>query len=117
MRGTITIDDINVGMAANAASPFVYKTVFREDFLRKCTEAAPDPDLYVKMGFVMAMQAEKGTQEVLKLKELDFINWLEQFTPMGPLLAAKDIADLFQKTRETTSVPKDEAGKQTGRTQ
>lgn len=110
MRGTVSIDNIEVGMAANAASPFIYKTVFREDFLQKSTEASPDPALYVKMGFIMAMQAEKGTQDVLKLKEGDFLKWLEQFTPIGPLLATKDIADLFQKTRETTSVPKGEAG-------
>lgn len=110
MRGTVKIGRCDVEMVANAASPYLFKTLFHEDFLLKVQEKEPEPDLFVRMGYVMAMQAAKKTPEVLKLKTEDFLAWLEQFDALAPILATKEISEIYYGQTESTSVPKNEAG-------
>lgn len=107
MKGTVLIGQEGVEMVANAASPHLYKTIFREDFLRESQKEDPDPAIFQKMGFVMALQAEKGMREILKeTTEEDFYTWLESYEALDIIEASPQIAELFMAQRKPTQVPK-----------
>lgn len=107
MFGRVKIGQREVEMAANAASPYVYKLIFREDFLLQTQQKEVSPDIFEKMGFVMAKQAEAGTlEELRKLTEEDFYEWLSGFEAMDLLEATAQIMDLYAKNEEKTSIPK-----------
>lgn len=109
MYKTITIGEKEVGMLANAASPFLYKQIFKEDFLLEIQKKNPDVGAIVKIGFVMAMQAEKKTAELMKLTEEDFLRWLEQFEAMDLYAHAGEMMDAYIANTKTTAVPKKRA--------
>lgn len=102
----VQIGGANVGMLANGASPFIYKTIFKDDFIQACAEERATTALFVQMGFVLAMQYEHGTAGALKKTEADFYKWLESFDMMEPEKAAVQIAELCTENERTASVPK-----------
>lgn len=107
MKGTVKIGSKEVGMVANAASPYIYKQIFHEDFLAKIQEKTPDADLFQKMGFVFAKQNEiEKISDLVKLTEEVYLEWLTGFEPLDILLATKEIADLYYRQRKGTAVPK-----------
>lgn len=107
MKGTVKIGSKEVGMVANAASPYIYKQVFHEDFLAKVQDKNPDADIFQKMGFVFAKQAEtENLSDLMKLNEGMFLEWLTAFEPLDIILATSEIANLYYRQREKTSVPK-----------
>ena len=106
MIGIIKIGSEEVGMTANAASPFLYRNIFHEDFLRETQKKDFDPAIMVKMGFVMAMQNAKPMNEVSKLTESAFFEWLEQFEPLDAMMASGAISDLYMGQTVKTSSPK-----------
>lgn len=108
MRGKIMIGNREIEMAANAASPFYYKEIFKEDFLLKAQETPPDVNIFVKMGFIMAKQAEKSHAEMMKLPPEEFFNWLSEFEPMDILNSAGEISNLYMGQTEQMSAPKSE---------
>lgn len=114
MFGRVQIGDKGVDMVANAASPYRFKQIFREDFLKRATAIGTDElqsvDLFVKMGFVMAKQAEKA--DFTKLNEESFFAWLEEFEPQDVQLAAGAIADVYAGNTETDASPKKKADRQ-----
>ena len=109
MKGTIKIGNKNVGMVANAASPFIYRQIFKKDFIAETQKEPIDMSLFSEMGFIMKLQAEKPTQEVLKTSVDDFYVWLEEFDPMDLLNASVEIGQFYMGQEKTTSVPKNEA--------
>ena len=109
MKGTVTIGSKEVGMVANAASPYIYKQVFHEDFLVKLQQKTPDVDTFQKMGFVMAKQDETSNMaDLVKLTEEDFWNWLLEFEAMDVIYATDAIANIYLAQTKSTSVPKKE---------
>lgn len=110
MNATIKIGLQDVEMAANAASPYFYKRVFSEDFLKKTMEKEPDTYIFVKMGFIMAMSAKRGLEDMCRLKEMDFVEWVAQFSPMDITNAIPAMANLYTAQENGSSVPKKEDG-------
>ena len=111
MYKDIQIGSKTVGMAANALSPYLFKQVFRDDFLKEVQKPEPDADLFVKMGFIFAKQAEiNDLTKLTKLNEADFFKWLQEFEPLDVLLASGEISGLYYTQAESSSVPKNEAG-------
>lgn len=111
MYGTVQIGEKNVGMLANAASLYVYKNIFHEDFLKKMQEEKPDEDLFQKMGFVMAKQAEiEKPSELMKLNIDNYYEWLYGFEALDVILAIDEISDIYLGNKDGTSVPKSEGG-------
>lgn len=108
MNGIVKIGSVDVGMTANAASPFIYRQIFHEDFLRETQKKDFDPSIMVKMGFVMAMQDSKPMSELMKLKEESFYTWLEGFEPLDVMMASADISNLYMGQTVKTSDPKNE---------
>ena len=111
MYKDIQIGSKTVGMAANALSPYLFKQVFRSDFLKEVQKETPDEDLFVKMGFIFAKQAElKTISDLTRLNEQNFYDWLQDFEPLDVLLASGEISGLYYTQAESSSVPKNEAG-------
>ena len=75
MRGTINISGKEVEVAANAASPYIFKQIFHEDFLKKIQEKDPDEDIFQKMFFVMASQAKMTTPEAGLHSTITWSSW------------------------------------------
>ncbi len=111
MYGEIKIGSKTVGMLSNAASLYVYKNIFREDFLKKLQEEKPDEDLFQKMGFVMAKMAEvEKPSELMKMNIDSFYDWLADFDPLDVVLATEDISKLYLANKDGSSVPKNVGG-------
>jgi len=92
-------------MLANAASPYLYSQLFHEDFLQILQN--PSTNVFEKMGYVMACQANMPIEELFKgLKIEGFYKWLGEFEPMDVLNASKDIAELYAGQEVQLSSPK-----------
>lgn len=110
MHGVVKIGSVEVGMTANAASPYLYKQIFHTDFLQETQKKDLDTSIFAQMGFIMAKQAETDKiSELLKLNESAYIEWLIQFEPLALIEAANDIMNLYMGQTVTSSVPKNEA--------
>jgi hypothetical protein len=107
MYGKVLIGEKEIGMAANAASPIIYRNIFHEDFLRKVQEKDPDVDLFQKMGYVMAMQAKTSKMsELTKLNFDSYVEWLSQFEPMDIITATGQMSDIYFGNTIKNSDPK-----------
>ena len=114
MRKTITIGTKNIELVANAASPYLYKQVFHEDYLLQSRKLAEEEDsavvdstaadMFVKLGYIMANQA--SAKDMTRLNYDGFLNWLSQFEPNDVLEAVNEIADVWRGQEAATSVPK-----------
>lgn len=109
MTDTIKIGEMEMVMAANAATPFWFNQIFHDDFFvlsQKVTDGNEGAavDLFSKTGFIMAKQAEGAQMNKLNLDS--YIKWLEQFEPMDLAMAAADIALLYSGQTITTAKPK-----------
>lgn len=111
MKGIVKIGDKDVGMVANAASPYIYKQVFHEDFLAKLQADNPDTDLFQKMGYIMAKQDELDKMsDLMKLTSDGFYEWLMQFDAMDIIFASDDISNIYLAQTKSEAVPKKEGG-------
>ena len=107
MQGTVKIGDKQIKMVANAASCYIYRNIFKEDFLIKAQDKNPEPDIFQKMGFVMAKQAETNKMsELMNITIDDFYEWLVQFHPLDVLMAAGDISNIYMGQTTGLSHPK-----------
>jgi hypothetical protein len=106
MRGTIKIGDKNLEMVANGATPFIYKRVFRRDFL--ATTQTDDLNVYSELAYVMTMQAGgKPMSELLNTLTVDdFYEWVADFEAMDLITAAGDIFALYQGQSQPSSTSK-----------
>ncbi len=111
MYSTVKVGDREIEMAANAASPFIYKNIFHEDFLKKVQEPEPDVEIFQKMGYVMASQAAIDKfSDLMKLNIDTYIEWLAGFEPMDLVLASSAIMNAYMGQSFSDSVPKNEGG-------
>lgn len=108
MKKEITIGDQNIGLAASAATPFIYQKIFHKDFLREMQQDDKNVFNYIRLMFVMAKQADTDTKALMKgeVTEEDFVAWLDQFEQLDVMEALSDALQLYQASRKGTSVPK-----------
>lgn len=106
MKRTIKIGDRDVEMLANAASPYIFRTLFGQDFIKESQNPDPDVHLMEKMGFVMAMQAELPIEKLFSLDIKDFYKWLVGFDPLDVLGASEEIGKLYRDQAKNYSEPK-----------
>ena len=103
-------------MVANAATPHRFKGVFHEDLLKFFQEVSGSgmegmdtADMMQKLGYIMAMQAEKA--DFSKISPETFIEWLETFDdPMAVLMVTGQIMGVYTGQTETESTAKKEEG-------
>lgn len=107
MFKTLTIEGREIGFAANAATPFRFKQVFRKDLFAIFTNAeraeAEGFESVTELAYIMARQAEKA--DMNKLNEEDFLSWLEDFGPMAFAEAAEDIMGVCTASTVSTANP------------
>lgn len=109
MKGTVDIGGVAIEMVANAASPYIYRQIFHEDFIKEAQKDEPDADLFAKMGFVMAKQATTSKMsDLMNTTVEEYYEWLTQFEPLAVLTAAGDISNLYMGQEQSLSVPKNE---------
>ena len=116
MYKVFTIGDVEVPANITAALPYRYQQVFHEDFLLvsrrmvdeqdEAVKDATASDIFVRMGFIMAMQASKKQADLYKIGYQDFYTWMEQYEPDDILMAVNDIALLYKGQEVPSSVPK-----------
>ena len=109
MFGNVKIGEKETAMAANAATPFWFNQIFHEDFFvlsQQVTEGNEGAavDLFSKVGFIMAKQAEKA--DMRKLNMDSYIEWLEEYEAMDMAIASSDIALLYSGQTQTTAKAK-----------
>lgn len=83
MRKTVFIGGAEIEIYSNAATPLYFKHIFQDDILRHISAEEDDvvrTDALMKLAYVEAMQARSlSTGELIKLRETDFISWLEHY--------------------------------------
>lgn len=106
----IKIGTHEVELAANAATPIRYASVFHEDPMKMFNEVqknGADADasgLIMRLCFVMAMQAKR--KDLSRVSEEDYITWLEDFEVMDFVDAANDIMAVYLGNKNMFSDPK-----------
>ena len=107
MYKKVTVDGKEMEFAANAATPFRYKQVFKRDllsiFANEDNAQAEGVEAVTELAYIMNRQAEKA--DMNKLTYDEFISWLEGFSPMAFVEAAEDIMDVYVGSSETSSTP------------
>lgn len=107
MYKLVTIGNQEVEMVANAATPFRYNQIFKEDFLKLASETKADASAagtFIRLAYVMAMQAAK--KDMAKLNEDSFLNWLEQFETNDLFNALNEITEVYAGNEKTSTSPK-----------
>ena len=103
----VEIDGTEMELAANAATPFRYKQIFKKDLFailgdeKRAMEEGIES--VAELAFVMAKQAEKTNMNKLSYEE--FLNWLEGFGPMAFVNSAEDILAVYMDSLQGTSTP------------
>jgi len=107
MFKTIVIDGKEMSVAANAATPFRYKQVFKQDLFsvlgneKRAEEEGAEA--VMRLAYIMHNQAEKA--DMNKLNEEAFIEWLEGFSAMAFVNAADEIVNAYMDSTVGTATP------------
>lgn len=107
MIRTVEIEGREMELAANAATPFRFRQVFKKDLLSVLgnEKRAEEEGLetVMQLAFIMSKQAEKA--DMTKLNEETFIEWLEGFGSMAFVEAAEEILNVYMDTTVSTANP------------
>lgn len=114
MYQVVKIGDKDVPMLSMASVNVYYRRVFGADPLlmqdgTKELTPGENINLYLGMGFIMAKMAEmKGRENMLKLNEDNYIEWLDQFDNAELINAVLDIAAVYNGQNVSMSQKKTE---------
>lgn len=116
MYREIVIDDQNVALLANAATPYRFKQIFGSDLMKVLNginkgqeDEVASLDVIVQLAFVMNAQAEKKDISTLSFEA--FLTWAEQFGPMSIVEKAEDIVAVYMGNAASSSQSKKKGGK------
>lgn len=113
MYKEVTIGDKKVPMLAVGSADVYYNRLFRQDPLKAVTDAATNGDrtvLLFKMGFILAMAAQKDRKGMNALTEDNYIDWLEQFDYGDYVGALNEVAEVYYGQKAVTAKEKKEGG-------
>lgn len=99
-------------LAANAATPYRFKQIFKKDLFQLFTSAAIKgeesgidiADSLPELAYIMNMQANK--KDMNSLSYDDFMEWLEGFGPMDLIYAGEDIMNFYLQSTASSVSPK-----------
>ena len=107
MIKTVKVGGRDLELAANAATPFRFRQVFKKDLLSVLADEkkAQDQGLetIMQLAFIMAKQAEKA--DMAALDDDAFIGWLEGFGSMAFVETAEDILNVYMDSTVSTAEP------------
>lgn len=114
MYKVIRIGKHDVEVVANAATPYRYKQVFREDLLPYLTGKRSDDEQSLalqQLAYVMAMQAQKADFDKLNMDA--YLEWLETFDAMDLINRdkASEIMSVYVGSQQTHSHAKKNSAK------
>lgn len=108
------VKEIEVGaktikFLSNGVTPVIFKRIFKDDLLKmldggESMEIASDK--VPELAFVMAMQAEKTTAELMQLSYEMYFDWLMQFEPLDLTLKGVEIANIYISDSLPNAEPK-----------
>lgn len=105
MVKTIKIDDKEIKLTANAATPFRFRQMFKKDLFQilgnEEKAEAEGVETISELAFIMAKQAEGA--DMSKLAEDEFYTWLEGFGPMAFIENAEEILGIYTASEKTTT--------------
>ena len=107
MYGKVMIGSHEVEFLANAATPFRYTQIFKDDFMGEITTDLTDAkatSVFSRLAYVMACQADKKDMD--KLNGESCLKWLEKFEFQDFVGALPEIAAIYAGTAQTNSDPK-----------
>ena len=103
----ITIDGKEIELAANAATPFRFKQVFKKDLFavlgNEQKAETEGVETVTQLAYIMAKQAEKADMNTLN--ESGFLEWLEDFGPMAFVEGAEEILGIYTDSATGTATP------------
>lgn len=110
MFNKIMIGDREIPMKSVASVDLSYRQIFHVD----PTELQYSPDFNEsamisfcqRMGFVMAMAAQKSREEMAQLNEDAFFEWMDEFDRADLMSALPDIKRTYEGQSVTTSTAK-----------
>lgn len=110
MTGFVTFGNTKRGLTANGLSPVLFRKVFHKDFLNARIEAQSEggglSELYGMMAFIMQMQSEVQTADLVKLTEADYFEWLAGLNAADIENNIEIIHAIYEGNEATTSDPK-----------
>lgn len=109
MYGTINLDENEMELVANAATPYRVKQIFNIDIMKEFMNAEQDGYATVvgilpQLTYVMNCQALKV--DMNKINQETFLLWCENIEAMAILNHAEEIIAIYQGNQKTTSKPK-----------
>lgn len=110
MYNVVKVGETDVPMLSMASCDIYYRNIFHEDAIKLQSKEMDEGDLInfiMRMGFVMAKFAElKNREEMRKLNEDMFVDWLDGFERSDYLNALPDIRATYEGQRVATSEEK-----------
>lgn len=119
-NSSVTVGERELQLLANAATPLLYKQLFKTDLMRVFSGMDAENidttvevmNLLPSLCYVMNKQAEDFSfSSFNKLTEADYISWLCDFGPMDFTYAAEEILNVYLGTSKATSISKKKVGK------
>ena len=110
MFNKITVGDREIPMKSVASVDLYYRQIFHEDPTK--LQYSPDFDeaalinFCQRVGFVMAMAAQKSREEMSQLNEDAFFEWMDEFDRAELMSALPDIRRTYEGQTVTTSEAK-----------
>lgn len=112
MRKTIMLGSNEVEMVANAASPLLFREVFKKDFLTAYHEMNKEEtgealELMQMMAFIMKCQAGMPREKLHSITRDMYDTWVEdELGPMDIAYAFESIIELYFGQTIATAIPK-----------
>lgn len=111
MEKIIQIDGKDMNMAANGATPLVYRTIFGQDVFADL-QSAVDGDVLKDQSVIERLAYVMGRQGGSIDKETTLEGWLSTLNdPMALIMAAGDVMTLWTGNRKTLSTSKKKSGR------
>ena len=107
----VKVGDKIIPMRASGRTPLYYRQVFHKDILEAFSQEGNQISMagenVPEVAYIMAMNG--SDQDMSKLNEDTFGEWLEQFEAMDLMMAGEDIFNVYLPNLTTTSKPKKKA--------
>jgi hypothetical protein len=107
----VKVGDKVLPMRASGRTPLYYRQVFHKDILEAFSQEGNQivmaAENIPEVAYIMAMNG--SDQDMSKLNEDTFAEWLEQFEAMDLVMAGEAIFGVYLPNLTTTSTPKKKA--------
>lgn len=107
MYKIVKIDEKDMELTANAATPFRFKQLFQKDLMQilgnEERAMAEADQVIAELAYVMSKQAEKADMNKLNMDE--FLTWLEGFSALAFVNASEEILSVYMDSSISSSTP------------